>query len=780
MAGLDDVDQKVCAQIIYGVDMERMLSEAQRQAEQPIEGDAGAEAELKTFTSTAYAGKAKDAIEALKELQKGSQFPEARSGPSKGVHYYGALKSIESSLDGAPQPELFAKWIGFNSLPIFSNVMAWSSIERIVNKMVSGPLKSDTLVEFHVNLDKYLPQSKDNGFFRHLLSYLFAFFAFKENEQLLVEIGTEFTQTCLEKLSTMTFPKASQSNSTVDLLANTCIVLERPFGAYFQGYHICQRALKVSYQSIEVMRLWCLTAIHDRKSVEVVPAFKTYVAYVDDAKIKNGNNRIDSIDTIETYLELLGYVTDTWANPSRTEFVWVCDCLAELKIDVDSYFAVIGDSQNCYKPELCKYIASLWYRMGRIHESLCRVYAVTDENLDKRIDTASEYYKKAVDLLGPLKVQDPSYSKYYYRYALILAKKLDYTEAIKNLKYSLKLAPDDLTTLNVITLLYSAISENNDKPLGIAAEVLDRVRSDINTGTLTCSTVAEKASVIQLYITYVALVEASMDKYTALECLSDLFDLAYRVLGNFSVSESAQSQDVLAVPGQTNQPNLIRTVSSSRPTILNPGKSESALQQRKKQGMITKLRRKRSKKKSASKQRLNESLSTDNELRLMHELWLWTSKLFQRCDQLQDAKECIKEADALYKPTDRSFARMGQLLVHEDPKLALQQFEVSLDMNDTNNTEAVIGLAMLITTEDSVFIGEQDKLFAIGRCKNYLEELTTQYATYNVPEIYYYLSLVYRYFNDGQNEEDALWQIVKLEENRPVRTVQEIVEYQWD
>ena len=88
-----------------------------------------------------------------------------------------------------------------------------------------------------------------------------------------------------------------------------------------------------------------------------------------------------------------------------------------------------------------------------------------------------------------------------------------------------------------------------------------------------------------------------------------------------------------------------------------------------------------------------------------------------------------------------------------------------------------MGLAKLTLSEagNEVFVGQHDRMAALGRCKNYLELMRTDYDTSTVPEVYYYLSKIYKEYNDKAMEENMLWRTVQLEDDRPVRSVDQVI-----
>ncbi|VEU22116.1 DEKNAAC103122 [Brettanomyces naardenensis] len=798
MVALDELDSKVRSQLVGGVDILASAEMVRRETRAIKEAD-GFEGsddtmKLRRMSSNSFSDQITSLVSSLNDKKSIERLLLSTHNPGRDVDYYVLLKLILLSLEDQELAPLFDRWVSIDDLPSFTNILAWNCIDQICAGLASGILESSTITEFDGKINHLIPVTSEsnNGLFRSLLRYIIGFKTFQSNHAELVNLGKQFTKFCLSSLENVNFPRATRHSHWVDLIATTCIYLFQDFGAFFKGYDICQKSLLVSYQSIPVMKLWCLSAISSGKKAEVVPAFKTYLAYVNDTTIKNFNVRRDPVNTINSYLLVLSYVTRTWNSPKRELFVRVCDWIGELKDVIDYFLNLTSDSTELYTDPLQRYLSSVWFELGFIHERLCLVYTATEEVLNDRIESTYDYYKKAVELTNLIDDKDSSFAVRYFRYALILAKRLEYSDAIKNVKKALKLEPDALEYLNVIVLLYSAVDENVDKPLAITKEVLETIGHQFS-GERSEIPLQRRVGILQMYMTYIALVEASTDCYEALDCLQELFDMAHKLLGvsatkatNASIT-STDSQVQLYSPksgvnGNPARSNLVRVVSSHRPSIRDPDAVAEEVKRaetrhrvfgliRTKKIDVRKIKVGRTQKeKPVERVEPASSVSTE-ERKVMHDLWLWASKLFEKCGQVSDAEGCIKEAEAVYKVTSDSYARMGQILAYSNPKLALQQLEIALEMSEDSSVEAILGFAKLILSEEGkkVFIGQQDKMAAIGRCKNYLRVLTACYGSCTMSEVYYYLSEIYALYNDKPMEVKNLWRTVGLEERRPVR-----------
>lgn len=814
MTALEDLDSRVREQVIYGVDVFAAARKAKKEdiSDESLINAASVQDEVRKFSRRlSYSGQALGVLNGFNNKKGLERFVSSMRAPVKGMEYYALLRLILLSLEEHDLAPLFEKWVFINEFPAMSNIMAWDCIEMIMRDLCKSRFKSKTLEEFKGKIESVIssdPQ-KEHPFFRQTLRYIFAFRTFESNKEVLRRLGSMYTKFCVSELSHLKFPRADETNDRINLIAIASLYVSINYAGYFGGAEIAKRAMLVSYHSIPVLKLYCLSAIASRRPKEVIPIFKTYISYTNDYMVKHGNIRPDPVSVIDTYLTVLKYETSTWKDPQRDVFELVCQWVAELKTVLSEFISNLCDSEDLYNKVLRKYMAGVWYRLGFIYDRLCSVFTFQEGSLQRRIETACKYYEKAAALASKEPtLDDPAFSQLYFRYAVLLAKKMDYAESVKNLKKGLRLQPDSLQHINMITLIYSALDETMNKPYSIAKETVDGILKErlLNEQqTIGGISFDEKYDILQMYMTLISLVEASSSCYEALDSLQDLFDAARRLLG---VSSTTQPPDDISSVRRTAVQDgdhteglpLVRTVSSKRPSLRDP--LQDVLLDNNRSYREDGIRRHRSRvfslikgtknalpgKLSGSSNRRNTQNSigrqtqrnvTDHasERKLMHDIWLWASKLFEKCGQISDARGCVKEAEDVYKESSESYARAGELLIDSDPKLALQQFEISLELRNQKNLEAVMGLAKLTLSEagNEVFVGQHDRMAALGRCKNYLELMRTDYDTSTVPEVYYYLSKIYKEYNDKAMEENMLWRTVQLEDDRPVRSVDQVI-----
>lgn len=827
MTLMDDLDTHVRGQIVGGIDVSLAAKKVQEESHAPSKAE-DVEAEMiqlsKQMSYSTQASKIVDSLASKKGLK---QLLATMHNPPSDIEYYVLMKLLSLSLNDQSVATLFDQWISINRLPSFTNVMTWHYVDYVVKTLSRDQLKSSNLKEFNEKIDHLVSMDSEDGnpLFRRLLRSVFMFKTFEDSSQdNLRHIGREFTDICIKHLMKLKFPSAKQHNASVDLIATICIYLEKEFGAYFDGYGISQKALFVSYHSLLIIKLWCKCAVLTNKDKEVIPVFKTYVSYMNDTMVKHNNVRADPVDAIDTYLMVLKYVINSWDTPGIDEFQQVVAWISDLKDIIEDFLERTSKCVDLYTSFLRKFMSCIWYRLGYIYEQLCLFYTYKEGALDARIDAACGYYKQAIDLITSLDDKDENFADYYFHCAILTAKQLNYEAAIDYLKQGLKLQPNSLRYLNMIALLYSASNEDSDRPLTIALEVMDALKADklSNEDTISSLSFKERSDILQMYMTVVALIEDSGDTFEALDALQELFELTHKLLKLPSASAGSANASV----AYSNDPTVLHSIDESvdrrsgcdgRLTRVFSGKkpvSKAPMQDFNKEGptvgnteksgvknkvfdriktrslghRLYKLHgtfqrypgsyQRKLSRKSVDTASSVSSVGLSKERRAMHDIWLWASKLFEKCGQLEDAEGCVDEAEAIYQVSALSCATRGQLLMSKDPKLALKLIEQSFSLQPRNNLEATIGLSRLTVTDSykDAFISEGDRRSAIGRCKNKLSLLVVNYRYSTMSELFYYMSQLYELYNDKPYMEKALWRTVELENHRPARSIEQLFE----
>lgn len=171
------------------------------------------------------------------------------------------------------------------------------------------------------------------------------------------------------------------------------------------------------------------------------------------------------------------------------------------------------------------------------------------------------------------------------------------------------------------------------------------------------------------------------------------------------------------------------------------------------------------------------------ERALLQDLWLWTASVYLRIGNTQQAEECIVEAESVHEPNVKTSAALGLLTLRERKFLSLQEFEKALEQLERHDRRGdrrqfgitLLGLCKLFLVDDEreslLFISPTDLEAGVIRLKNYLEQFTLSWPHgRNLPEAWWYLSLIYERIDDKVLLDRSLWRCVELEDSRPVRS----------
>ncbi|KAH3899251.1 Ypp1p SCDLUD_004685 [Saccharomycodes ludwigii] len=148
---------------------------------------------------------------------------------------------------------------------------------------------------------------------------------------------------------------------------------------------------------------------------------------------------------------------------------------------------------------------------------------------------------------------------------------------------------------------------------------------------------------------------------------------------------------------------------------------------------------------------------------LLQYIWLFTANLYIKDGSVQDAKEAVKESEAV---EGADFKNLNHNIAKGYLKKSLDEFEACF-YHDPVNTEALIGFAELAfeTVEDA----KCDNSLIANLYLRLETCIKKSIAGYISPEIWWYLSKIYEKYDDPLSYENALWNCVKFEEERPIR-----------
>lgn len=480
-------------------------------------------------------------------------------------------------------------------------------------------------------------------------------------------------------------------------------------------------------------------------------------------------------------------------------------------------------------------VSKAWYSLGRFYEFMSTYEAATEANLELYTGKLLQFYKNG------LIVNSTGNSEILFNYALCLAYNRSLLLASKLCKFILKKYPESFKTWNLLVLLLTLFELHNpDHSLGKSGSnnattaatadttITTQTSTTINRSTSSPSHLFEsekfvnnalniaalfiekynkskgtiklsfetKYYIIQLKLTQCAILESIYGVDYILEALPEVFGLFHELFDQVLVhsNNGGNSENWKHAAASTDN------AWSHRPSFIDPAVNgnghENGNVRRKKSNDIEHISEKlKSLSKTASHhhktlktpERRTSTKSTKNsgspaERKLLQDLWLWASSVYSKIGNLDQAEECIVEAETVYELNVKTFSSLGYLTSKSRKFLSLQEFEKALEILAKNENYynrkdfmfTLLGLCKLFMIDDqlksSLFISATDLEAGIIRLKNYLEKFTLCWPHgHSQPEVWWYLSLIYERIDDKILLNTSLWKCIDLEDYRPVR-----------
>ena len=467
-------------------------------------------------------------------------------------------------------------------------------------------------------------------------------------------------------------------------------------------------------------------------------------------------------------------------------------------------------------------ISKSWYSLGYYYYYLCSFELPNFEAIDDYTSKVLKYYKNS------LIINTTGNISYLFNYALILSYNRSIQQAIKLCKFILKRYPESFKTWNLLALLLSSLEthtsgENSQNQkhtyqfnVTIDGSINDTMNGDAN-GTATSNTqvtnIRELEKIINNGLNIAGIYLIKNRKSNLILTNGVKFDILQLKLTQLSIWESAYGthyileylpevfvlfNELFEIDIETNKSNgaQLRTNIaewSHRPSFIDPSsnqnndiKQENNLSKEKK---LAKDKIKRMSKISKPKEKHdypnNDAAMKElnlTERKILQDIWVWASKIYLKIGLLEEAEQCIVEAESIHEPNTKTITSLGLICSTNKKFLALQEFERSLEiLNEPINYykkkelgTTLLGLCKLIILDDNVdnslFISTKDLSSGLIRLKNYLEQFSQSWPFgYNNSEIWWYLSLIYEKIDDKVMLTKSLWKCVELEDFRPVR-----------
>lgn len=478
------------------------------------------------------------------------------------------------------------------------------------------------------------------------------------------------------------------------------------------------------------------------------------------------------------------------------------------------------------KSKIVRILSKAWFSLGNFYYFLTTHGSADSSILEANISKVSLFYKNC------LIINSSGNSEYLFNYALSLAQTESLSAAVRLCKFVLKRYPESFKTWNLLVLASSALEQQSssedtmaktfskttlldslvdgdkgyedgekngemanghrsitqlekfvDDGLNIAGLYMVKMKQ----GGMPLS-LQTKYEILQLKMTELAVWEANQGVEFILESVVEIFAL-YRELFQERIHDSsdrASKSGVSRAEGRW----------SHRPSVMDPAdvtvlaakaKTKDTTLAKERIQRLSKVAHEAGSKHKTSSEGLRPSKTASpahkqDEDHILQEIWLWTASIYLKLGLLEEAEQCIVEAETVAKPNVKTFTYLGLLTSKSRKFLSLQEYERSLEVfhspQEKYNKKAygttLLGMCKLFITDDesdnSLFISSKDRDAGLIRLKNYLEQysLCWPYGS-NSPELWYYLSTIYENFDDKVLYRKALWKCVELESTRPVR-----------
>lgn len=465
------------------------------------------------------------------------------------------------------------------------------------------------------------------------------------------------------------------------------------------------------------------------------------------------------------------------------------------------------------------------FALARFHQYLASFESSTEAQLAANTALVLAHYKRG------LVVNPAGNSELLFSYALALACTGRHMLAARLCRFVLKRYPENFKTWNLLVLVLTlqpqatqAVSAPSSALIASAAgtEAERMVASALNIAALFIDkhnraqgaiklSFETKYHIMQLKLTQLAVWESVHGVEFAMEHLADVFGLFHEMFGR--VAEAGARDE--ARGDAKGRPDAAAAAWSHRPSLIDPKAVSGAVASSKAKskgsrdasGGSASAARKHSidvehiseklKHLSAKPPKRSGSRSGGGapaaparasaaplaERALLQDLWLWTASFYLRVGNTQQAEECIVEAESVHEPNVKTSAALGLLTLRERKFLSLQEFEKALEQLERHDRRGdrrqfgitLLGLCKLFLVDDErqslLFISPTDLEAGVIRLKNYLEQFTMSWPHgRNLPEAWWFLSLIYERIDDKVLLDRSLWRCVELEDSRPVRS----------
>lgn len=599
--------------------------------------------------------------------------------------------------------------------------------------------------------------------------------------------------------------------------------------------------LLTTYQSKVVIYYYIKVLLENNELDEAFGSLKTYVGYIKKDQEQKKGEIYDILSIIDIYSLCLRFFNplEPILNHSGSKRRFkstsndiVLEALSQYVTELEGYLLelskqadIVYESEevsgnplsflyHIYNPNVMEketsYLVALcsdaWFSLGYYFYYKSTYDSYNIEFLEANSRKTLAYYKRSL-IMNPTGNEN-----YLFQYALTLAYDSNIQPALRLCKFILKKYSNSFKTWNLMALILTAFesgesqnvkikstksiidnsflnSEVNGNRLDILSDLEKAIENALNIAGIYMNKSSEenkkvslkvKYEILQLKLTQLAIWEQINGIQYILDHIPEVFFLYFEL---FDMQIEAKKSDNLMKNDQwSHRPSFIDPNIKENGDQRNGHSKSSAKDRHSAKEKISHISKGHRKSKDISVKKIEESDESNNiKRKILQEIWLWASKIYMKMDLLDEAEQCIIEAESLLGPNFKTFTALGLLTSKNRKLLALQEFERSLESLSSNRIynnkdygETLLGLAKLFIVEDdvenSLFISVKDRNAGLIRVKNYLEKYSFCWPHgYNNSETWWFLSKVYELLDDKPLLNKSLWRCVELEDFRPAR-----------
>lgn len=652
----------------------------------------------------------------------------------------------------------------FNDFPKKINILGTNQFNQFFKKL------SNYLNENSIDIEILFKDLKTNNeIFKNCIKYIIFFYSNKFKYDSLI---SSFNSILKNYLTTCKFPKANETNDNLDLFYKTSNYILENFkiNSIFTNSMITESISK-TFQSIEIVKYWLFKKINqsnntkgqEEETIETISIFKTYLSYVDILKIHHKGKIYDLVDLIETYIKFINYLINLKINKKLFDLILNYNNKLNDLIN-NNLINSLNISKNFKKLNdfLKLKLSYYYYQLGNFSKFNCIYFKTNYNDLINKIEISKKNYELSINFLNSIKNFENlnninskifNFANYFFEYSICLIKLNNIKDSIKYIKFAIKLNPSNLKYSNLYILLSSSRDETYLKTMEQCQQIIENLNSYIDSNNVNNLSSIEKWDIIQMYMTYISLIEAIDGINEAIQNVPRLFYVINKLIfpnngglkekkdsiksssiqvpNNLTATAAASADNTNSTSAVIVTPSSQHEMTSNRPSFSNPGDdfsiSEMSINDTSSKNLSILKKIKTSNKVATSKitskishirnksenlrnggggggnnNKLNGNTNTiefhklsDSERKKLQECWIWTSKLYQKAKLTIEAENSIKEAENCYPPNFKTHSRLSSLLINNNNKLSLQELEISLDEKEDGNIEAVLNLVQL-------------------------------------------------------------------------------------